>query len=77
MTTKAPEYYIFPAEEEILKNSADDIIHTMHGEDQISSNKVIFELAAGLVLTAMRFIWFLLPTLLPLVIFLILVTSIL
>ena len=56
MTTKAPEYYIFPAEEEVLKNSADDIIRTMHGEDQISSNKVIFELAAGLVLTAMRFI---------------------
>ena len=61
MTTKAPEYYIFPAEEEILKNGADDIIRTMHGENRISSNEVVVELGAGLVLTVMRYTRFPVP----------------
>jgi uncharacterized SAM-dependent methyltransferase len=47
ITTKAPEYYLFPAEEEILKNKADDIVRTMHGETQVSSDEVVVELGAG------------------------------
>ena len=47
ITTDAPEYYLFPAEEEILKNKADDIVRAMHGEAQISSDEVIVELGAG------------------------------
>lgn len=47
LTTEAPEYYLFPAEEEILKNKADDIVRMMHGESQISSDEVVVELGAG------------------------------
>lgn len=47
ITTEAPEYYLFPAEEEILKNKADEIVRTMHSDAQISSDEVIVELGAG------------------------------
>ena len=47
LTTEAAEYYLFPAEEEILKNKADDIVRTMHREAQISSDQVVIELGAG------------------------------
>ena len=47
LTTEAPEYYLFPAEEEILKNKTDDIVRTMHREAQISSDEVVVELGAG------------------------------
>ena len=47
LTTEAAEYYLFPAEEEILKNKADDIVRTMHREAQISSDEVVIELGAG------------------------------
>jgi L-histidine Nalpha-methyltransferase / hercynylcysteine S-oxide synthase len=47
LTTEAPEYYLFPAEEEILKNNADDIVRVMHGEAQIFSDEVVVELGAG------------------------------
>jgi len=48
ITTKAPEYYLFAAEEEILKNHADDIVRTMHhGDGEISSREVVLELGAG------------------------------
>jgi uncharacterized SAM-dependent methyltransferase len=47
ITTEAPEYYLFPAEEEILKNKADDIVRTMHREAQISSDEFVVELGAG------------------------------
>lgn len=47
ITTEAPEYYLFPAEEEILKNKADDIVRTMHREAQVFSDEVVVELGAG------------------------------
>ena len=47
ITTQAPEYYLFTAEEEILKNKANDIVRTMHREAQISPDEVIVELGAG------------------------------
>ncbi|KAG6876761.1 hypothetical protein C0993_000588, partial [Termitomyces sp. T159_Od127] len=49
ITTKAPEYYLFGAEEEILKNKADEIVQVMHhGETQVSAGQVVLELGAGL-----------------------------
>ena len=47
ITTKAPEYYLFPAEEEILKNKADDIVRTMHRDAQKFSDESVVELGAG------------------------------
>ncbi|KAG6889570.1 hypothetical protein C0992_004739 [Termitomyces sp. T32_za158] len=48
ITTKAPEYYLFGAEEEILKNKADEIVQVMHhGETQVSADEVVLELGAG------------------------------
>jgi L-histidine Nalpha-methyltransferase / hercynylcysteine S-oxide synthase len=46
-TTQVPEYYLFGAEEEILKNKADEIIRTMHRGAQISPDEVVVELGAG------------------------------
>ena len=47
ITTKAPEYYLFPAEEGILKANAEDIIQTMlHGAD-VTINEIVLELGAG------------------------------
>ncbi|GLB38624.1 putative histidine-specific methyltransferase, SAM-dependent [Lyophyllum shimeji] len=48
ITTKAPEYYLFGAEEEILKNKADEIVRAMHqGEKQVPTDEVVLELGAG------------------------------
>ncbi|EAU85926.1 DUF323 domain-containing protein [Coprinopsis cinerea okayama7 len=49
ITTAAPEYYLFGAEEEILKNHADDIVRTMHSRNphNDSSDEVVLELGAG------------------------------
>ncbi|KAF5382668.1 hypothetical protein D9615_002725 [Tricholomella constricta] len=48
ITTKAPEYYLFGAEEEILKHKADEIVLAMHhGEDRVSADEVVLELGAG------------------------------
>ncbi|KAG6829518.1 hypothetical protein H0H92_004320 [Tricholoma furcatifolium] len=48
ITTKAPEYYLFGAEEEILKNKVDEIVQAMHhGEKQVSTDEVVLELGAG------------------------------
>ena len=47
ITTAAPEYYLFPAEEEILKANADDIVQTMlHGAD-VTTDEIVLELGAG------------------------------
>ncbi len=43
ITTNAPEYYLFGAEEEILKKSADDIVKLMH----VATDAVVLELGAG------------------------------
>ena len=49
ITTEASEYYLFPAEEEILKNKADEIVKTMHSASsrQGSVEETVVELGAG------------------------------
>ncbi|CAK5262132.1 unnamed protein product [Mycena citricolor] len=48
ITTNAPEYYLFGAEEEILKNKSDDIVAAMHrGTGGVFDNEVVLELGAG------------------------------
>lgn len=51
ITTDAPEYYLFAAEEEILKNHADEIVKIMHTaalqDGHVSGNEVVLELGAG------------------------------
>lgn len=49
ITTKVPEYYLFPAEEEILKNHADQIVRLMHAADdgKVKADEVVVELGAG------------------------------
>lgn len=47
ITTEAPEYYLFGAEEEILKNSADEIVRVMHAGAGLSPNEVVLELGSG------------------------------
>lgn len=46
ITTEAPEYYLFGAEEEILKANADGIVQAMH-RGGVASNEVVVELGAG------------------------------
>ena len=49
ITTEASEYYLFPAEEEILKNKADEIVKAMHSASsrQGSVEETVVELGAG------------------------------
>lgn len=47
ITTQAPEYYLFGAEEEILKNKANEIVQVMHQGEDVSSDEVVLELGAG------------------------------
>ncbi|KAI1793340.1 hypothetical protein LXA43DRAFT_1002040 [Ganoderma leucocontextum] len=49
ITTDATEYYLFPAEEEILKNKADEIVQVMHSgiADGNPTDEVVVELGAG------------------------------
>lgn len=48
LTTKATEYYLFGAEEDILKNHGDEIIRAMHSRGCIEGESVV-ELGAGQV----------------------------
>nr|QBB19872.1 methyltransferase and sulfoxide synthase [Flammulina velutipes] len=48
ITTEAPEYYLFGAEEEILKTRADDIVRVMHAGAGLSAGEVVLELGSGL-----------------------------
>lgn len=51
ITTGAPEYYLFGAEEQILKDHADDIVKVMHGSTSAPlMDEVILELGAGYAL---------------------------
>lgn len=53
ITTKAPEYYLFAAEEEILRNHANEIVNTMHSPDgEVVHGEAIVELGAGCVLSS-------------------------
>ncbi|OCH92651.1 hypothetical protein OBBRIDRAFT_791097 [Obba rivulosa] len=49
ITTEAPEYYLFSAEENILKNKSGDIVRTMHAYDggRVTPGEVVVELGAG------------------------------
>jgi L-histidine Nalpha-methyltransferase / hercynylcysteine S-oxide synthase len=49
ITTEAPEYYLFAAEEEILQKYADDIAQAMHWRDngQVNTGEIVLELGAG------------------------------
>ena len=47
ITTGVPEYYLFPAEEEILKANADDIVQTMLHDTDVTTDKIVVELGAG------------------------------
>jgi uncharacterized SAM-dependent methyltransferase len=50
ITTHAAEYYLFRAEEEILKHRADDIVKMMHGSiSGTVMDEVVLELGAGCV----------------------------
>lgn len=49
ITTQAPEYYLFSAEENILKNHAADIVRVMHAADggHLKGDEAVVELGAG------------------------------
>jgi uncharacterized SAM-dependent methyltransferase len=48
ITTEVPQYYLFGAEEEILKKHADEIIQAMHcGIGSVFTSEAILELGAG------------------------------
>ncbi|TFY59280.1 hypothetical protein EVG20_g7851, partial [Dentipellis fragilis] len=49
ITTSVNEYYLFPAEEAILKNHADDIVQVIHGanEERVTEGEIVLELGAG------------------------------
>lgn len=47
ITTAAPEYYLFGAEEQILKKHSDDIVQCMHSRGLKQSDEVVLELGAG------------------------------
>lgn len=48
ITTEVPEYYLFGAEEEILKHNAQDIVAAMHrGAGGVVMDEVVLELGAG------------------------------
>ena len=47
LTTNVPEYYLFAAEEEILKRHADQIVRAMHGNVEHPNEGVVVELGAG------------------------------
>ncbi|CAG8613055.1 620_t:CDS:2 [Acaulospora colombiana] len=47
ITTKASEYYLFPAEEQILRDNGASIIRMMHGGSPVHPGEVVLELGAG------------------------------
>jgi L-histidine Nalpha-methyltransferase / hercynylcysteine S-oxide synthase len=47
ITTQAPEYYLFGAEESILKSKADEIVRAMHHGQDVTPDEVVLELGAG------------------------------
>jgi uncharacterized SAM-dependent methyltransferase len=47
ITTNVPEYYLFGAEEGILKTKADEIVQAMHQGKGVVPGEVVVELGAG------------------------------
>jgi uncharacterized SAM-dependent methyltransferase len=47
ITTKVPQYYLFPAEEEILRERGTEIVRLMHGAQPVREGEIVLELGAG------------------------------
>jgi len=47
ITTKAPEYYLFPAEEQILREHGREVVRLMHSGEPVRDGEVVLELGAG------------------------------
>ena len=48
ITTRAPEYYLFGAEEQILMDNGDEIVRIMHSRSGgIVEDEIVLELGAG------------------------------
>jgi uncharacterized SAM-dependent methyltransferase len=47
ITTGVDDYYIFPAEENLLKKHANDIVRVMHDKEDQPMESVVLELGAG------------------------------
>ena len=47
ITTKVAEYYLFPAEEEVLREHGGEIVRLMHGGGPVRDGEVVLELGAG------------------------------
>lgn len=47
ITTKASEYYLFAAEEQILRDNGPHIVSLMHGGKAARNGEVVLELGAG------------------------------
>lgn len=47
ITVDAPEYYLFAAEEEILRENTGDIVKAMHPTAEVNKDEVVLELGAG------------------------------
>jgi L-histidine Nalpha-methyltransferase / hercynylcysteine S-oxide synthase len=47
ITTDVDDYYVFPAEENLLKRHAGDIVRIMHGKEDQPMEGVVLELGAG------------------------------
>ena len=45
--TTCVDYYLFPAEETLLKRYANDIVQVMHGKEDQPMESVVLELGAG------------------------------
>lgn len=50
ITTQVSEYYLFAAEEQILRDNGPSIVRLMHGSSSIHNGEVILELGAGYVI---------------------------
>ena len=47
ITTSVKDYYLFPAEENLLKKHANDIVRVMHGKEDQPMEGIVLELGAG------------------------------
>lgn len=47
ITTQASEYYLFGAEEQILKDRGDEIVRAMHSRPEAAEDEIVVELGAG------------------------------
>lgn len=55
ITTKVSEYYLFAAEEQILRDNGTDVVRLMHGGLPVRNGEVVLELGAGSVVAVGHF----------------------